>query len=744
MKFSGDGQYMASGDRVGNLRLLLCLIVRVHSLKNFSLLAYHEAHEAEVLTLNFTQPSPECKRPHMLASASRDRILHVFDVRNNFQLLQTLDDHSSSITSAFFTEDGGRLISCGPDKSIIFRSCQDNSPLPYFTSYQLHSDRLNIYELDIDTLHNRILAVTQDRKVNIFDIATGKLFKSIAPPSAEDQSAMEGSLIHISLDPSLTFVVTAGTDKRVRLHDLDNGNCIASVGGHSEMITSVRFTEDCQRVISTSGDGCIFVWKLDKQFSKVLLSRKAKMLLLKEKSIQHEVKTEEVKTEEPKIEENGEDQILQGVRRNVRDILRAKLTTPVIPTINLSEITNDTESITINVTESDMDSYDVDGAELPDDESESAVSDPQSEPEPVEIDTSAKDKLRFRVTMTPIQFQKVLGQEEEHEDSKNSKDTEMEPAEKRDILNDMTDFDEYLTKPATFTPNRNSITAAFLMTVKGKERNSVSTSRRRRSITSIVPSVIAEKEEYSFTKLQERFSGIQGTKSPQILSSSPESNVDYKALARDKLMGGSKIGRQKRAMSIGAEAERPKFNSLKDAPPLPRVPRGRRSRDSLDLKREELKKFSEDEEKHRRSLHKVAEDKKVPPPEPPKDPSKELLEKVKEAKANVTLLLEEFSQLSKETENTSYKESLELVHAELVLLLRNISLHASGGNVIMTSQSISRSNSLKDRISLELPPEALEAETSETETAEEEETNLLLEKYSDLLVAMVERKLQKL
>lgn len=32
--------------------------------------------------------------------------------------------------------------------------------------------------------------------------------------------------------------------------------------GHSELVTGLRFTNDCKRLVSASGDGCIFVWKV--------------------------------------------------------------------------------------------------------------------------------------------------------------------------------------------------------------------------------------------------------------------------------------------------------------------------------------------------------------------------------------------------------------------------------------------------------------------------------------------------
>lgn len=57
----------------------------------------------------------------LMATAGRDRLLHVFDCDKDYDLLQTLDDHTSSITSIRFGGADNRLISCAADKTIIFR-----------------------------------------------------------------------------------------------------------------------------------------------------------------------------------------------------------------------------------------------------------------------------------------------------------------------------------------------------------------------------------------------------------------------------------------------------------------------------------------------------------------------------------------------------------------------------------------------------------------------------------------------
>lgn len=44
----------------------------------------------------------------LLASASRDRLIHIFNLEKNYSLEQTLNDHSASITAVKFTGTGDK------------------------------------------------------------------------------------------------------------------------------------------------------------------------------------------------------------------------------------------------------------------------------------------------------------------------------------------------------------------------------------------------------------------------------------------------------------------------------------------------------------------------------------------------------------------------------------------------------------------------------------------------------------
>ena len=80
LKINPHGSQMATGDRNGN--------IRIYDLNSLESVCMIEAHDGEVLYLQYSQP--ESGRM-LLASSSRDRLIHIFDAsRITYDLLQTL------------------------------------------------------------------------------------------------------------------------------------------------------------------------------------------------------------------------------------------------------------------------------------------------------------------------------------------------------------------------------------------------------------------------------------------------------------------------------------------------------------------------------------------------------------------------------------------------------------------------------------------------------------------------------
>ncbi|KAJ3330592.1 hypothetical protein HDU76_005282 [Blyttiomyces sp. JEL0837] len=251
LRISLDGKLLASGDRMGNLR--------IHELESFSQVQFMEAHDAEILSIDFSTPSSP-DSPFLLATTSRDRLIHIFDVRRGFQLIQTLEDHTSSVTGVRFSDGGRRLISSAADKSIVFRSVVEGSGSFQYSTYHNAAGRSTIYDIDIDASEKYLSTVSQDKRLNVYAVNSGKQIRSYRPDPIDDpglDSGAAGGLLKVSLDPSGRFAVTSGSDKCIRVFDMTNGSVVARVVGHSEIITGVKFTPDRTRIISTGGDGCV-------------------------------------------------------------------------------------------------------------------------------------------------------------------------------------------------------------------------------------------------------------------------------------------------------------------------------------------------------------------------------------------------------------------------------------------------------------------------------------------------------
>ncbi|XP_078215227.1 WD repeat-containing protein 62 isoform X5 [Callithrix jacchus] len=255
MQVSPDGQHLASGDRSGNLR--------IHELHFMDELVKVEAHDAEVLCLEYSKPETGMT---LLASASRDRLIHVLNVEKNYNLEQTLDDHSSSITAIKFAGNRDiQMISCGADKSIYFRSAQRGSDRLHFVRTHHVAEKTTLYDMDIDITQKYVAVACQDRNVRVYNTVNGKQKKCYKGSQGD-----EGSLLKVHVDPSGTFLATSCSDKSISVIDFYSGECIAKMFGHSEIITSMKFTYDCHHLITVSGDSCVFIWHLGPEITNCM------------------------------------------------------------------------------------------------------------------------------------------------------------------------------------------------------------------------------------------------------------------------------------------------------------------------------------------------------------------------------------------------------------------------------------------------------------------------------------------
>ncbi|KAK6290592.1 hypothetical protein POUND7_002133 [Theobroma cacao] len=267
MAVSSDGKYMAVGDCEGNLH--------IYDLHNSDYTCIKDSHDAEILSLSFSLSSTkdadsggDMDNHYLLASGGRDRIIHLYDVKRNFNLIESIDDHSAAVTSVKLASNGCKILSCSADRSLVFRDVSlTESRCKISRRHHQMASHGTVYDMSVDPVMEVVVTVGQDKKINTFDIVSGKLIRSVK------HNKDFGDPIKVTMDPSGSYLVCSFSNKSICVYDFISGEMIAQAVGHGEVVTGVIFLPDCKHIVSVGGDGCIFVWKLPARLAFRMLQK---------------------------------------------------------------------------------------------------------------------------------------------------------------------------------------------------------------------------------------------------------------------------------------------------------------------------------------------------------------------------------------------------------------------------------------------------------------------------------------
>uniref|UniRef100_A0A914WB24 Mitogen-activated protein kinase-binding protein 1 n=1 Tax=Plectus sambesii TaxID=2011161 RepID=A0A914WB24_9BILA len=255
LRVSPDGTHLATGSRDGNIRIFDL------TSQGLAELSYFEAHDGDVLCLEYSDPRKGAR--FLLASGSRDRLIHLYDPLNRYTPLTTVDDHSSAIISIKFTmnTEGLEMFTCAADKLVVIRRLATDTNEIRFDRINQMTSQFGLYDMQMSP-EGAILAACQDRQIRAFSLQ-GKLVRTVKGTIGED-----GILTKMALDPSGSFAATVCSDKSVYVVDAASGDCVAVLAGQSDAVSSVTFTPDCRRLIVVSCSGCVFIWRLSSHLTQ--------------------------------------------------------------------------------------------------------------------------------------------------------------------------------------------------------------------------------------------------------------------------------------------------------------------------------------------------------------------------------------------------------------------------------------------------------------------------------------------
>ncbi len=198
------------------------------------------AHGGEVTDIALYETPESC----IVASSGRDRMVQLFQRRDDsLQLLQTMDDHVGSVGQLLFVNGGERLLSSSADRTVLIRErvtreIDGATAIAYMISkvITLRSSPVSMSLSPDDP--DSIIFSTVDRCVQQYEMSSGRHVHSFraADPDSNDTVVM-GSLTVTSAisgqNPKMLIGVS-GTDKSIRVYDMEKGALLTGEFGHTE------------------------------------------------------------------------------------------------------------------------------------------------------------------------------------------------------------------------------------------------------------------------------------------------------------------------------------------------------------------------------------------------------------------------------------------------------------------------------------------------------------------------------
>ncbi|GAA6619659.1 NB-ARC domain-containing protein [Scytonema sp. NUACC26] len=240
--FSPEGQILASGsfDRT----------IKLWNIRTGQCLKTLEGHLGQVWTVAFNSGCD------LLASAGGDQTVRVWDISTG-RCLQTLRGHSGAVWFVAFCPDSKMLASASEDRTV---KLWDVSTGQCLQTLQGHADA--VWSVAFCSTSDILASGSSDNTVKLWNVRTGQCLRTFQGHTSWVFSVAFAaqSSVDSSLDSEYGYLASGSLDRTVKIWDVRTGQCLKTLQGHTNQVSSVAFSSDGQILASSSTDETIELW----------------------------------------------------------------------------------------------------------------------------------------------------------------------------------------------------------------------------------------------------------------------------------------------------------------------------------------------------------------------------------------------------------------------------------------------------------------------------------------------------
>lgn len=225
----------------------------------------------------------------MLASVSADLTIKLWDTED-FKCTKTMEGHEHNISGVSWSQNGSHLFTCSRDKTIKVWDTQMGICRQTLTG---HSDWVRQVITSPDG--TQIASCSVDQTIKVWDWREGQCVQTLTGSGhiieaiAWSNAAADAVIVDHILSPEARkatkaaeaarvaeegqehvpkgggrFIVSGSRDRLITLWDLDTGNALLTLEGHTNWVRGVLFQPLGNFIISCADDKSIKVWDLTK------------------------------------------------------------------------------------------------------------------------------------------------------------------------------------------------------------------------------------------------------------------------------------------------------------------------------------------------------------------------------------------------------------------------------------------------------------------------------------------------